>query len=95
MKAKKLTDRLYNFLKGNKEWWSQAFGDLLEFTFQIRPYDLKPDVMIYTDRFPPGFPNGRLLTDDVAVVAYEVREEAWHQPQASLPPRRPAIPPMN
>ncbi len=65
MKAKKRTDWLYNFLKGNKEWWSQAFGDLLEFTFQIRPYDLKPDVMIYTDHFPPGFPNGRLLTDDV------------------------------
>ena len=65
MKDKKFTDWLYNFLKGNKEWWSQAFGDLLEFTFQIRPYDLKPDVMIYSDRFPPGFPNGRLLTDDV------------------------------
>ena len=64
-KEKKYLDKLYNFLKGNREWWSQAFGDLLQFTFQIRKYDLMPDVMIYTDRFPPGFPNGRLLTDDV------------------------------
>jgi len=64
-RVKKFTDWLYNFLKGNKEWWSQSFGDLLEFTFQIRNYDLVPDVMIYTDRFPPGFPNGRQLSDDV------------------------------
>jgi hypothetical protein len=24
--------------------------------------------MIYTNRFPPGFPNGRFLTDDVAAI---------------------------
>jgi hypothetical protein len=65
MKAMKFTDWLRNFLKTKREWWVQAMADLLEFTFQIRPYDIKPDVMIYTDRFPPGFPNGRLLTDDV------------------------------
>ena len=64
-RTKKLTDKLYNFLKGNKEWWSKALADLLQYTFQIRKYDLVPDVMIYTDRYPPGFPNGRLLTDDV------------------------------
>ena len=65
MKEKKFWDDIYNFLKGNKEWWSKAFADLIEFTFLIRKYDLVPDVMIYTNRFPPGYPNGRLLTDDV------------------------------
>jgi hypothetical protein len=65
IKAKKITDDLFNFLKGNREWWSQSLGDLLQYTFQIRKYDLAPDVMIYTDRFPPGFPNGRRLPDDV------------------------------
>ena len=59
---------MYNFLNGNKEWWSKASADLLEFTFQIRKYDLVPDVMIYTNRFPAGFPNGRLLTDDVNAI---------------------------
>ena len=34
--------------------------------FLIRHYDEKPDVMIYTSTRPPGFPNGRRLTDDVA-----------------------------
>jgi hypothetical protein len=34
--------------------------------FQYRPWDLFPDVMIYSSRFNVGFPNGRRLTDDVA-----------------------------
>jgi hypothetical protein len=68
MKNKKFWDDICNFLNGNKEWWSQAIAGLLEFTFQIRKYDLAPDVMIYTDRFPAGFPNGRLLTDDVNAI---------------------------
>jgi hypothetical protein len=34
----------------------------------IRHYDKVPDVMIYTNRFAPGFPNGRRLTDDVALL---------------------------
>jgi hypothetical protein len=34
--------------------------------FKIRPYDNFPDVMIYTNQYPIGFPNGRKLTDDVA-----------------------------
>ena len=34
--------------------------------FAIRAYDYQPDVMIYTRRRPAGYPNGRLLTDDVA-----------------------------
>jgi hypothetical protein len=33
--------------------------------FGMRPYDFAADVMIYTERFPAGYPNGRLLTDDV------------------------------
>lgn len=32
---------------------------------QVRDYDLAPDVMIFSTRFPPGFPNGRRLEDDI------------------------------
>jgi hypothetical protein len=65
IKSKNTRDKLYNFLKGNNEWYSGALGDLFQPSFQLRKYDLAPDVMIYTDRFPVGYPNGRLLTDDV------------------------------
>lgn len=42
---------------------------LFHLVFQLRPYDLaNPDVMIYTTRFPPGYPNGRRLTDDVVLL---------------------------
>jgi hypothetical protein len=34
--------------------------------FAYRKWDFVPDVMIYTNRVGVGFPNGRLLTDDVA-----------------------------
>lgn len=68
MKAKKFLDGVANFFSSKKEWWSQAIPGLLEFTFQIRPYDLAPDVMIFTTRYPAGFPNGRLLTDDVNAI---------------------------
>ncbi len=37
-------------------------------TFQMKPFDVDvPDVMIYTTRNPVGYPNGRLLTDDVVL----------------------------
>lgn len=36
--------------------------------FAYRQWDFVPDVMIYTNRFPVGFPNGRLLEDDVAAL---------------------------
>jgi len=36
--------------------------------FAYRKWDFVPDVMIYTNRFGVGFPNGRLPTDDVAVL---------------------------
>jgi hypothetical protein len=65
MEKKETIDKVYNFLKGNKEWYSKAVADLLQTSFQIRKYDLVPDVMVYTNRFPAGYPNGRLLTDDV------------------------------
>jgi hypothetical protein len=37
-------------------------------TFAYRKWDFTPDVMVYTTRYPVGFPNGRLLTDDVAAL---------------------------
>lgn len=67
-KAKKFLDDTANFLDDKREWWSQAIAGLLEFTFQFRKYDLAPDVMIFTTRFPPGYPNGRQLTDDVNAI---------------------------
>ena len=39
--------------------------------FKIRPYDEFADVMIYTNQYPIGFPNGRKLTDDVAALTCE------------------------
>ena len=41
---------------------------LYQLNFTIRHYDFVPDVMIFTNRYPPGFPNGRRLTDDVALL---------------------------
>lgn len=67
-KAKDFLDNVANFLDSKKEWWSQALAGLLEFTFQFRKYDLAPDVMIFTTRFPPGYPNGRQLADDVNAI---------------------------
>lgn len=37
-------------------------------TFAYREWDFVPDVMLYTDRYAVGFPNGRALTDDVAAM---------------------------
>jgi hypothetical protein len=34
--------------------------------FVMRSYDYAPDVMIYSTRYPEGFPNGRRLEDDVS-----------------------------
>ena len=34
--------------------------------YAYRKWDFVPDVMIYSKRAPVGFPNGRMLTDDVA-----------------------------
>jgi hypothetical protein len=61
-------DGVYRFFNGFDEWWSKSIAGLLQYLIQIRKYDMQPDVMIYTDRFPPGFPNGRQLPDDVAAL---------------------------
>jgi hypothetical protein len=37
-------------------------------TFAYRKWDFVPDVMCYSTQYPVGFPNGRLLTDDVAAL---------------------------
>ena len=36
--------------------------------FAYRPWDFTPDVMIYSNRFNVGYPNGRRLDDDVATL---------------------------
>lgn len=68
LSVKKYLDKFNNFLNTRKEWWPPAIAGLLEFTFLIRDYDIAPDVMIFTTRYPPGFPNGRRLTDDVNAI---------------------------
>jgi hypothetical protein len=65
MDRKDTVDKIYNYLKNKREWYSRGLADLIQTSFLIRKYDLVPDVMVYTDRFPVGYPNGRLLTDDV------------------------------
>jgi hypothetical protein len=72
MKEKAFWDGVFNFLKDKKEWWSGAIADILQFTVQLRKYDLQPDVMIYSSRFQPGYPNGRQLADDVVARACDV-----------------------
>jgi hypothetical protein len=52
--------------------YAPPLADLWNAVFAIRHYDQVPDVMIYTTRFPPGYPNGRQLTDDVALLSCEV-----------------------
>jgi hypothetical protein len=63
----KWNDR-FTFLNGFKEWQPKALAALIQTNLQIRKYDLEPDVMIYSNRFPPGFPNGRQLPDDVGAL---------------------------
>jgi len=40
----------------------------LDSLFAYRTWDFVPDVMVYVRSRPVGFPNGRLLTDDVAAL---------------------------
>lgn len=69
LKRKAFLDDTYMFFHQKREYWSKAIADLLQFTFQLRKYDAQPDVMIYSTQFPPGFPNGRKLEDDVVAQA--------------------------
>jgi hypothetical protein len=66
MKLMASTGGLYTFL--NKYQQTKAVAGFVQYVLQIRKYDLAADVMIYARRFPPGFPNGRRLTDDVAAL---------------------------
>ncbi len=36
--------------------------------FAYRKWDFAPDVVCFSTKYPAGFPNGRLLTDDVAAI---------------------------
>jgi len=56
--------KLTDVLKQNA--FTTQLPSLFLYTVNMRKYDLVPDVMVYTTKFPPGFPNGRRLTDDVA-----------------------------
>lgn len=57
-KAEKNYDRLKR--------WLPPLASLYELVFMVRAYDVSPDVVIYSLNRPDGFPNGRLLEDDVA-----------------------------
>ncbi len=48
-----------DWIKTQPEW---SYPDQPE---GIRPYEYTPDVMFFTTRRPAGYPNGRLLEDDV------------------------------
>ena len=62
------TSKVFNFL--NREIWTKPLAAAYESLLLIYPYDLtNPDVMIFSNRFPVGYPNGRMLTDDVAYIS--------------------------
>ncbi|HEV8238868.1 MAG TPA: DUF4331 family protein [Thermoanaerobaculia bacterium] len=72
-------------------------------TLEMRAFDLMtPDVMVFTTRFPPGYPNGRLLTDDVVSLTCKVgdcllvelaqRTGIWPQPTMNDKPFSPTFP---
>lgn len=64
MKEMKTWDRRFKFFNKYKE--TAPVAGLIQYVLQIRKYDLHPDVMIYSHRYPAVFPNGRQLPDDVA-----------------------------
>ncbi len=72
MKLLKKWNDVFAFFNGFQEWWSKSIAALIQTNIQIRKYDLVADVMIYTNRFPPGFPNGRQLPDDVVAKVCDI-----------------------
>ncbi|HEY8260303.1 MAG TPA: hypothetical protein VIG55_03750 [Methylosinus sp.] len=49
--------------------WAPPLANLNQLSgLFIRHYDAFPDVMLFTTTRPPGFPNGRRLEDDVALL---------------------------
>lgn len=63
-------DRIYALLGRNAA--TLPLQQLFHLDFQLRSYDAAPDVMVFTTRFPPGYPNGRRLTDDVAKLTCDI-----------------------
>jgi len=62
----KSRNRVTNFL--NKYTQTAIVIPVWQTTLEMKAFDLlTPDVMIYSSRFPVGYPNGRLLTDDVVL----------------------------
>lgn len=60
--------------------------------FAYRSWDFVPDVLIYSKKYPVGFPNGRLVTDDVAAILAQHGDtqlyELSYEGNASPWPRR-------
>jgi len=69
MKEMKKTDAITKWLKKYK--LTTPLGNGYSMLLGIRKYDLAPDVMVYTTHYPVGFPNGRLLTDDIVAKTCE------------------------
>jgi len=60
--------KIFNFL--NRETRTQGLAQAYHLFLQLYPFDItNPDVMIYSTASPVGYPNGRLLTDDVAAIS--------------------------
>ena len=66
-------------------------NDLYAYTLALRHYDAQPDVMVFTSRFEPGYPNGRRLADDIVGLSCAqgdcilqelslIDAEAWPRP---------------
>jgi hypothetical protein len=69
MEDYKFYSEAYNFLNGFKEVVPRGLlASMIQLLLLPRKYDMQPDVMIYSTRFKPGYPNGRLLTDDVGAI---------------------------
>jgi hypothetical protein len=68
MRLMKMWDGVFTTLNNFREPQPKALAGLIQYVLQIHKFDLAPDVMIYTNRFPPRFPNGRQLLDDVAAL---------------------------
>jgi hypothetical protein len=64
------TNKIDNLL--NRYALTRGGHEIYLYTLKMRKYDVVPDVMVYTNRFPVGFPNGRLLTDDVAKLTCDL-----------------------
>ena len=66
-----------------------AFVNAFQPLFKIRSDDYFPDVMIYTKQYKVGFPNGRLLTDDVALLTCQQGDCPLIESSFIDSPRRP------